>query len=70
MSCRSLATGAEGARCVLDGPRRPGADCQAGNDCGQGSMCVRLEETGPEALRAPVSRLDSGLHLHACGRGT
>lgn len=43
MSCRPQIsnTGAEVARCALDGPRRPGADCQTLQDCGGGAICMR-----------------------------
>ena len=42
MTCRPivLQTGAQATRCALDGPRAPGADCRANEDCSRGAVCL------------------------------
>jgi hypothetical protein len=46
MSCRPRGLGESGARCMLDGPRRPGAQCNDGLECGQGALCLRAQASG------------------------
>jgi hypothetical protein len=51
MSCRPLEQG--GAVCGLDGPRAPGADCEATSDCSQGGQCVRELASGHQRCARP-----------------
>ena len=48
MTCRPfvLQTGEQVARCGLDGPRAPGADCAANEDCGLGAVCLSERARG------------------------
>ena len=48
MTCRPfvLQTGEQVARCGLDGPRAPGADCAANEDCGLGALCLSERTRG------------------------
>jgi hypothetical protein len=55
MSCRPLEDGR--AACGLDGPRAPGADCDATSDCSQGGQCVRDLDSGQQ--RCARACLDS-----------
>lgn len=55
MSCRSIVgpTVEPAARCALDGPRAPGADCEDSTDCGRGGVCLIEQATKKQRCVRP-----------------
>lgn len=75
MSCHPfvLASGDPVARCALDGPSRPRADCESTSQCGLGSICINAKRpAGTRCMRPCVlSRedctcIEAGPQLRLC----